>query len=399
MVVCVMRAKRSGPSLLVAVAFVLYGPPVVAAAPLDCDAVVAAVLAGHPALRAARSAVDEARAGASVLQWLSPPEVRARSDASTRTDQVRAGVRWALPAPGVATAKAAAAQARETLASAEADALAVRTAAAVRADFAALRYARARRRTLARLVDAATAHVSAAREQAAAGMVSALAEQSALLEVDDLQEQLAQARTGEEIARAVMQRWIDQPVALDGGTCATAVDAVPDDAVAQHPDVRAARDAATAAELEARAAGREHWAWPSFVQITWVRELSDRRDGVLLETGIPLPISTRETEAARARLQVRQFELQAAERRVRADIDAATAAEHEASDTLQRLEARADSIARAQALLDSGARAGADANELWRLQQQITEWEDRLNTAQHEVELRHIELRRALGRP
>jgi outer membrane protein TolC len=396
--VCMMCTERFALFLL-AVAFVFSSRPAVAEPPLDCDAVVAAVMAQDPALRAARAAVDEAQAGASMLQWLSSPEMRARSDASTRNDQVRAGVRWAPPAPGVATAKAAAAQARETRATAEADALAARTAAAVRADFAALWYAQARRQTLTRLVDAATAHVSAARTQAAAGVVSALAEQSAMLEVDDLREQLAQARAREEIARAAMQRWIDQPIALDGSMCAAAVDAVPDDAVAQHPDVRAARGAATAAEFEAKAATRDHWVWPSFLQVTWVRELDDRSDGVLLEAGIPLPISTRETEAARARLQVRQLDLQAAERRVRGDIDTATAAEHEASATLQRLEARADDITRAQALLDSGARAGADPNELWRLQRQIAEWQERVNAAHYQLELRRIELRRALGRP
>ncbi|MBI4516369.1 MAG: TolC family protein [Deltaproteobacteria bacterium] len=363
----------------------------------DCDSVVAAAVAEDPAIRAAQAAVSEARAGASALRWLDPPEVRLRSDAATRNDQARLGVRWPLPGPGVASASAQAAQAREAMALAEVDALAARTAAAVRADCAELRHAREQRELSEHLMTAAARHSQAVQTRTSAGISTALAEEHALLDAAEAQEQALQARAREDAAVTAMRRWTAEPLALDRHVCIAPAEINAEDAAGRHPSVRLARAAVLAAESEDLAVQRRHWLWPSFVQVSWVRELSERHDGVLVETGVKLPLPDKETAASAARLDTRRFELQAAERRAEAEITAAAAAAGEAAAAVNRMEAGADSLARAQALVGSGTEAGADPQELWRLDRRLAERRQRLSTARYQAELKCIELRRMLG--
>ena len=114
--------------------------------------------------------------------------------------------------------------------------------------------------------------------------------------------------------------------------------------------------------------------------------------GVIVRAGVLLPLPNNEAEAARARQQKRDYELDGVERRVQAEIEAATAKFHAAREVVQRLEAASDSIANVQSLVSRGREAGADANEIWRLDQRIADWQQRLNDARYEAEIAEIEV-------
>ncbi|MFQ5665031.1 MAG: TolC family protein [Candidatus Binatia bacterium] len=368
-----------------------------AQAPLDCEAAVTFVLAEHPGIKAAQSGVLEARALADIMRWLARPELRVRTDASTRGDETRLGVRWPLAVPGVPGAKTAAAQSQVRWSSAEADALRAQVAAAVRLDYAAVRYARAQRGVLEQLAASARLHAQVVRQLTVAGTATALALESATLAAEEAREEAARARVHEELADRAVTRWTGQPAPAGSGPCASAPAFSVDAAVAARPDVRRAKAALAAADAEARATVRKRWLWPSFVQATLVHERGD--DGVLLEAGVPLPLPNKQAIAAAARRQKLRFQLEAVERRARAEIEAAVAQVHAARARLTRWNAAAGTLARAQTVAVQAEQAGAAPDELWRLERHLTERQRHVNETRYELEKQEIKLRLRLGLP
>jgi outer membrane protein TolC len=232
-----------------------------------------------------------------------------------------------------------------------------------------------------------------------AGTVTSLVVESALLAADDATEATEAARSRALQTEHALARWTDGHPADLASPCAPPPTGVLDDLVAQHPAVRAARAAATAAGDEAIVASRKQWFWPRFFEVTFVREFEDHTDGVLLQAGIPLPVPQPDASAAQAHQQRAQFERDAVEQRVRAAIEGALAQYQGAGTQLARLEAHDAAVAKTEALLARGEQEGAEWSQLWTLQERLAARQRRRTEAAYLVELRAITLRRVIGEP
>lgn len=364
---------------------------------LDCETAVSYVLAHHPAVEAGRAGVLEARAATDLNRWLGDPELRVRTETLTRNRDTRVGLRLPVPGPGVPGAERRAAEAQLGASAAEADAVAAQIAAAVRADYALVRYAEARHAILAGLAEKAQERAALIGHMVEAGTATSLEQASASLEAREARDRAERAREARMMAEQAVRRWTGQPAGTTDCAGLGAID--PEHAVESHPAVREARAEAEEAGANAFIARRERWPWPSFVEITWVREHGDGENGVLFQAGIDLPVPSTSIEEALAREHRRRLESAAAEWTVRGDIQSAARDHAVARQVLERIEAESDEIRRIRALLAEGELEGASPDQLWSLHRRVAEWEERLNEARYETDLRAIELRLKSGRP
>jgi outer membrane protein TolC len=369
--------------------------------PLGCEAAVQLVLAAHPLVEAAEAGLREAEANASFLRWIDSPELRLRTDAGSIDDDHRVGLRWPLPAPGAAGARARAGQAGADRRAAEIDRTRAVLAAEVRRDYAAVRHASADAAVLERLADHASRYADAVSGLMRAGSATVLEQETARLRATETEERAATARDRERLALEAAKRWTGRSPSRDNDECAGDADLGPDgDILETHPDIRIARARAAAAEQDAVATRREAWVWPSFVEVTWIRETDGKdRDGVLLQTGVELPVTGRRSEEAEAREQKLALRSRSIEQGIGAEVEAARLGYRNAREKVKRIEARGEDVKRARDLLARGAKAGADPGEVWRLAREIADWEIEANQARYEEELARIQLRLSAGLP
>ncbi|MCB9521745.1 MAG: TolC family protein [Myxococcales bacterium] len=363
-------------------------PPPLAQAPGGCEPLVQAVLARHPALEAARRGEAVARAEAQVGLPSPFPALRVRDNVRSPGDDLRVGLRWALPRPGVTDAAEAAGEAGVALTQAELRLIEAEVAATVRQ--AHLDWRRAR------LVLAA-AERAAARRQAeqtfverkqAAGLASAVASTRAALATSVARAEVAEARAALAAATDVLRLYAGEGLPGDA-PCAPPSGGAVDD----HPQVQAAQ--ALAAQQQAQAEGdrREGWAWPGYFELLYDRE-PDQSDRVLAGLSFELgkPFEADRTRAVRdrevARLAAARRAVADGVARARARLSAAQAGAAELPDGRS-----------AGALLDEATRGGADPAERLALQQALEELALRRALAGVAAEAARIDLAAALGRP
>jgi outer membrane protein TolC len=368
-----------------------------AASVLDCEEAVRLVTSEHPSVRAARAKTAEADAAASVLRWLDPPEVRLRTDAGTRDDERRVGLRWPLPAPGAARAKARAAEARRQEVAAEAALIGAKVAAQLRKEFATARHAREERRILEQLAQRAREHAETTEKLTEIGTVTALEREAVFLNAGEIEVKAARARSREEIALLAISQSIGGPATPSPAPCASAEETEIEASLGSHPETEAARQRVAAAAEESLIARREAWLWPSFIELTWAEAPDNNQDGVLLQAGIEVPVVGRTLGEAVHHERQRRLAFESVQHELRARAEAAAARYQTARREREGLEAMRSRAEGARDLAEQASEAGAAPSDLWRLEERLADWEMRLNDAQYDEELARIELRLALG--
>ncbi len=362
------------------------------AEPVSCETAVKRVLAGHPALAAARAGERVEWSRADAVPRLGAFELRLRDEVEDLGEALRAGVRWRLPAPGRESALIAAAQERARMSAAEIITLESALARDVRTLHLAVRRARHTEVFAAHAAVLMATDAQWRQTRVKGGMETQLSAQTAMLEARTARRTLAAARRALAAAEASFVHQVGGPASDD--VCAPTPD---EDPAALHPAVRAALLRARAVGEDARAATAGGWLWPRFFEITWARE-PDAADRAFLEVGIPLsftgPARAAEGEAAlaqaKARLQtavdVTQREIVLAE----ADL-AARIAERD-------VEPPDEAVAAARAVAERAEAFGGDPRQRLALRRALLREEARRGALAMAVEAARIRLRAARGR-